>query len=308
MNIYSIGKFDIIPDHIWWSVEGVDYAPIQPSLSQFAYKFNYNIDKNISFGNPRQEVDRAVAKLYADTNKTLAICLSGRDSEVIARSAAQQSIPYKLYFLRFWGMEESQVTNVKTVAKELNQDLTLVELTREYCLDELIQKSFEVMVQYAASYLCMPAIFEQIPEDELIVVGNGDIAQGDFTGLPYKSPLLGFLHPSDRGIPILTSEIAYRLWAQKNRRHGQFYFWSSTPELLLSMYNDPDIDIQMPVIRTNKVFTRYWPELTFKEKSFTWTNQIENHTEIRTRLWQLNKHRHSVFATPALIPELSLKI
>jgi hypothetical protein len=303
-----MAEYDILPDHIWWKINGVLNAPPVFSTSTMGFQFGYSMDLTQPFGTFREEVYSAVTELYESRRRPLAICISGRDSEVIARAAADLGIPAKLYFLRFWGMDDKLVTAVQEVAKCTRQDLVVIDLTREYCFDDLIYRSFETMKQYTPSYLCLPALFENIPADEIIIVGEGDLAKGDTFSLPYKRrPIREMFRQGTRGVPILLSEIAYRMWAQENQRQGQYYFLSSTPGLILSAYNDPDIEIDAPNIRTHKLFLKYWPELTFTYKSFNWENQIENHTEIRMTLWAKNKHRHTLFYSGCVIPESSLK-
>lgn len=270
--------FDCRPDHIFWSVNGVAYAPIGKSDPQvFRYDYQFLSTKFRRFD---EEVRAGVTALHARAGKSLAICISGRDSEVIARAAAQAGIPAKLYFLRMWGVNDWQLPIVEDIARDTQQELVVVYLDRDHFFLEVMLRSFNLMHVYKPTYLCLPYLFENIPHHELIVLGEGDVSKDNQN---YEK----FFPAGSQGVPIMSTEIAYRVWAQANGRHGEYYFHSSTPGLVLSAYFDPLVEFAAPQIFTEKMYRAYWPELRFDGKTDNWEQERRINTFIIKRLRSL---------------------
>jgi hypothetical protein len=140
-------------------------------------------------------------------------------------------------------------------------------------------------------------MFENIPQDELIVCGEGDLSK--------DNPIFKrFYTPTSVGIPILSTEIVYRLWAQKNKRYGEFYFHSSTPELVVSAYNDPLVKFLPPNIYTHDMIMHYWPEMKFKTKTLNWEEGPEKNKLISDIL--LNLKIQKEWAAGCLVPHASV--
>lgn len=302
MNSNGIYQNNIIydnrQDHMTWSVNNITFEKIDytKSMNQI-FKFDYIIPREIKFSNFKIEVQNAVIKLYNKYNRTLAICVSGRDSEVIVREAVRMRVPCKIYFLQLWDMNNWMLDIVTDISKELNVKLCVVKLSEKQCMEEVIFKSYKIMPTVKPTYVCLPYLFENIPEDELIVCGEGDVAKDN--PIFKKFYTLGSV-----GIPILSTEIVYRLWAQENKRYGEFYFHSSTPELIVSAYNNPLVEFTPPSIQTHAMIMHYWPEMKFRVKTLNWEISPEKNKLIGNIL--LNLKIQKEWATGCLVPHDSV--
>jgi hypothetical protein len=284
--------YDNKGDHIYWSVNGYRFGSFDYKMSASQYfRFDYEIPFDIVFTDYQTEVRNGLIKIYQKYKKTLAICVSGRDSEIILREAVYLGIPCKIYFLDFWGINQWMRKVVEDLSKELSVELIVVSLTEQQCMEEVIFDSYKIMSTLKPTYLCIPYLFKNIPADEFIVAGEGDLAK--------DNPVYNTFMPKNltNGIPILSSEIVYRIWAQKNERYGEFYFHSSTPELILSAYNHPLVYKSPPMIYTDKMYDQYWPELKFKQKTANFENSTDTINLIKTILLNLKVQKEKVVGT-----------
>lgn len=290
--------YDNISDHIVWSVLGEKYSKLDYSRSQDQkFQFDYKIPKDLHFQDYKTEVQSAVVKLFQRHNKTLAICLSGRDSEIIVREAVNMGIPCKIYFLHLWDMNDWMLKIVNDIARELRVELIVVPLSEEQCMEEVIFNSYKIICTVKPTYVCLPYLFDNIPKDELIVCGEGDLAK--------DNPIFRrFYKENSTGIPILSTEIAYRIYAQENQRYGEYYFHSSTPELVLAAYNDPRVKFTPPSIQTHGMIMHYWPKMKFTVKSLNWENGQEKNKLISETLLKLNRQKE--WAAGCLVPHQSV--
>lgn len=296
MSIYANrATHDHKGDHITWSVDDVEFAPFEfVKNSGKSFKFNYVMPKGVTYGDLRAEVRSALQGLAA-MKRTLAICISGKDSEIIAREAADLGIPAKLYFLKIGNVNADHVAAVQKIAMDTGLKLTIVDLPDDK-IEAVAEESFRLMNVYYPTYLLLPFLFKAIPATEFIVVGEGDLDKqhphyDDF----FKQP----------GIPMVGSEIAYRVWAQANARDGEFYFFSSTPGLILSAYNDPRLVRTPSSISTSELVSAIWPNLTFKGKTGNWDSNFARNTAIRDKLYSLPVVHSKYFS--AVVPDASVR-
>jgi hypothetical protein len=291
-NIYKDKEiYDNKGDHIYWAVNGHRFGRFDYKAAPDQYfKFDYEIPFDTIFTDYQTEVRNGLIKIYQKYKKTLAICVSGKDSEIILREAVYLGIPCKMYFLDLWGINHWMCSKVIELSKELSVELVVVSLTEQQCLEEVIFDSYKIMSTLKPTYLCVPYLFKNIPTDEFIIVGEGDLGK--------DNPVYSLYWPKDyNGIPILSSEIVYRIWAQENKRYGEFYFHSSTPELVLSGYNHPLLYRDNPMIYTDKMYNQYWPELKFKQKTANFENNKDTIDLIKTILLNLKLQEDKVVGT-----------
>jgi hypothetical protein len=223
--------------------------------------------------------------------------VSGRDSEIIIRESKSLGIPCKIYFLKLWDMNNWMLEIVHDIARELNVEICVIELSEKKCMEEVIFQSYEIVRTVKPTYICLPFLFDNIPSDEFIVCGEGDLAK--------ENPIFKRFYTKDSiGIPILSTEISYRMWAQKKQRYGEFYFYSSTPELIISAYNNSLVKFSPPSIQTHSMIVYYWPEIKFKSKSLNWEIGPEKNKLICQTLLDLNLQKE--YAAGCLVPHASV--
>lgn len=281
--------FDNKGDHIYWSLNGHKFQKIDYTLTnKQIFKFDYEIPIETKFSDYKTEVRSALSKIYSSHNKTLAICVSGADSEVIAREAVYLGIPCKIYFLNLWDNNKVIRETVELLSKELNVECVVVNLSQEQCFDEVIVENFRLMQVPRTTYLCLPYLFKHIPSNEFIIVGEGDLAKGHFNFALSASNF------PKTGIPMLATEILYRVWAQEYNRYGEYYFHSSTPSLILSAYNNKNIHKEHPFIYTDKMYQEFWPNLRFRNKTDNWDLMLDTHNLIRQKLLTSMNNREQI--------------
>jgi hypothetical protein len=278
-NIYSIGSFDSLPEHIYWSFNGAPYA--WPDFSEPTH-LNYSVGASIErkkydFQN---EFEKAVSLLIkkAGTRK-LALCLSGGvDSEAIAWELKRQKANFELFFLSNWLLNEPVFENyVQPLAETLEVPLHKVILDRDYFLQEYAPRCFQRYFCHYPTYIALTYLFSQIPGDFYIVVGEGDLdKKGKCYSMLTTNPSTNLPDQSSGSfIPIMLSEIFYRLWAQEQRRTGEFYFYSSTPELMAAMWQHPLFEKRFPYYSTKNVLMSLDYKMKVRKKSTNWENNAK---------------------------------
>lgn len=260
----------VFQEFFHWSFGGIPGASCLDARSDhFEIKFSPRLDrKPFDF---RQEVIAACKRLDDQRDgKTIALCYSGgMDSEIIARTLAKLGIPFELYFLDIWGLNRSRFEeDSASLLSELKKKAQIVHLSKEFLYRELISRSFLATGCELPTYLCLTYLFERIPADQYIVVGDGDL---DRSAKLYGEIAKEHSVPSGGiHLPFSSSRVAYLLWARKHRRAGEFYFYGSTPELLAAAFLSPDFRYSYPHASPRKLAERAFPEVTPRPKTTNW--------------------------------------
>lgn len=244
---------------------GSDQFEIQfmPCLERREYDFRWEVLSACELLNQRRQ------------GKTIALCYTaGLDSELIARSLAALAIPFELYFLDIWGINRPHFDHWSpALLKELGKEARIIKLSREHFYTEQIAKAFPLMGCEYPTYLALTYLFEQIPEDQFIVVGDGDL---DRSAKLYReigkriSPSI----PLGNHLPFSSSRVAYLLWARHHKRDGEFYFFGSTPELMASVAGSRDFELNFPHSSTRNMILRAFPEIADRPKTSNWDSEI----------------------------------
>lgn len=294
----------INPHFIQW---GFGDSPLGSSISARSSDFHYWLTPSIAKKNYTYKDEVVSACKLLDkkrAGKTIALCLSGgTDSEVIAITLKKLGIPFEMYFLDNWSINRETYTKwVAPFAKQMNQTVHVVGLGREYFLEEHARKSFKQHGCEFPTYLAMTYLFERIPGDQFIVTGDGDLDRKgelfEYIGNKYPAP------SNEDGIylPFATSSIAYRVWAELNQRPGEYYFFSSTPELLASILTNPEFKIKYPFSDAKEMIYSSFPEMVRRPKTTNWDHAVakRENTWIRRSLRKFAFHQGFDFWKPAL--------
>jgi hypothetical protein len=116
----------------------------------------------------------------------------------------------------------------------------------------------------------MTYLFEKIPEDQFILVADGDLHR---QGKLYEK--IASEHPTpfvENAIflPESGSTIFFERWNQKYKRHGEFAFFRSTPELIGSVLTDPLFSKQFPYSSTKEMIQFHYPHISPRPKFSNW--------------------------------------
>jgi organic radical activating enzyme len=261
MNSHSIFKLaDVVPSHIGWSFGSHAYVnPAEVSTWDFQYQIQVarNVDSPSSF---RESVRNACQRLdRVRQGKTVALCYTGGlDSEVIALTLEEYGIPFELYFLDIWGINPTK----------FRRNVHIVHLKRDFFLEVHAPENFQRFGVEFPTYLALTYLFEMIPQDQFIVVGDGDF---DRSGRIFKEDNLNSRN-EPASLKITSAGVLYYLWSIETRRLGEFYFYSSTPELIQAVLGHPlYIGGESGFRRsTRELIYREFPEIQFIEKSTNW--------------------------------------
>lgn len=280
-----------IPSHIFWSFNSDPYSAITNNPGD-DFKFEYKIPQNLTIRDIKYEVQQALIRLHEDTNLKLSICVSGADSEIIAREAKGIGIPFEIYFLDIWNVNQEARKNVEQLSKQLSVPLNILSIGPHDLLVE-VEKNLHILQAEKPTYLCLPYLLYQIPKDSVIVGGEGD---------PQKEgPDYEMLADADQkfpGIPISITEVYFKQWAKLNNRKCEMNFYSYTPELLMCYWNHPLLQNSNKVISTKSVIQSTWGNLLFQYKTTNWE---KNHTlNYILRLYARSKNNKMYRFRPAV--------
>ena len=277
-----------MPDHIIWSFNKERFGKISNAVGS-NFEFQYMLDINdIATADIKYAIGKTAIDLYKKANMPFAVCISGADSEVIARESKEIGIPFELYFMDFWGINGHLLKMAGDLAKELNVQLNVVHLSKEEAYERVLVENFKELQAEKPSYLCMPYLFENIPFHNYIIGGEGEPMKGG----PEYFPLADENGLFD-GLPISITEVQFRQWALVNNRACEMYFYAASPLLLKSYFYHPLLVKQNKSISTRKLINTIWPNLIFKEKTANWDNDKDENYKmriyLRTKLNSKNK-------------------
>jgi hypothetical protein len=263
-----------IPDHITWKFNGVQFGHISNSPGT-NFSFQYNIPSTLL---PTTNLSFAIQESLVNLSSygVLAICISGADSEIIAREAKSLGVPFELWFLDMWGINTKARSKAQQLATDLAVHLNVVTLTKDEAYGSVIIENHKMLQAEKPTYLCLPFLFSHIPTSDLIVGGEGDPQK---SGPEYER----FVNASGNydGLPISATEVFYRQWAMANNRNCEMYFYSSTPLLTKSYYEHPLLIKANKRIDTRHLVDTLWPNLIFNYKTTNWEDLVEANADIR---------------------------
>lgn len=273
--------------HFHWSFDGQEGAhPLAARAGDFRMWFDPVIErKDYSF---RAEVRAACERLdRVRKNRKIALCYTGGiDSELIALTLAELGIPFDLYFLDIWGLNREAFAEWSApFLRKIGKTVQTVRLERSTFYEEHSLQAFSDLGCELPTYLCLTYLFRQIPSNQFLMVGDGDLNR---SGSLYSA--IGREHPraeNERGLvlPFSVASVAYHLWARKYKRAGEFYFFRSTPELIAAAITDPAFQVVYPQSSTREVIYSAFPEIERRPKTTNWDSAAASRENSWIRNW-----------------------
>jgi len=274
-----------VPRHVRWSFNKEYFSPIS-NIDGSSFEFTYTIDDDLITSDLKYAIRKTITDLHSSANMPLSICISGADSEIIAREAATQGIPFELWFLDIWNINSRALKMSQDLAAELGTKLNVISLSKEEAFDSVLEKNYKNLQAEKPTYLCLPYLLERIPFNTYIIGGEGDPQK---SGPDYES--LANSNGSYNGIPISITEVYYRQWALTNHRACEMYFYASSPLLLRSYFHHPLMVKENKRIDTRVLVDTLWPDLIFNYKTTNWEDSLESNYEIRMYMRSMNKNK-----------------
>lgn len=198
------------------------------------FKFSYSLDKidDITTANFIDAIDLACNKLK-DTIKnnncnTIALFLSGVDSELIARSLHLHRIPTEYYFLHILKVNKSDLILVRKIAERYNTKLNVITIEFSELLNNISVENFNIHKVCFPTYASVPYLIKHIPDDYYIVIGEGDIEKtNDKKYSKLFNKKITNYDPNYLYIPMHLSEISYTLSIDYYKKKGEGNFFST---------------------------------------------------------------------------------
>jgi hypothetical protein len=277
----------VVPEHVNWSFNGIEYAPISNSPDD-VYVFKYTIDDDaLVLMSIRKAVQNAICKVHElSRTKKFAICLGGADSEIITREVKALGFDAEIFFLDILGINSVAKAIAASIAEELGFKFNVVTLDRETLVHHVIPKNYAKLQAAKPTYLCLPYLFENIPIEFDILGGEGDVQKSGPDYQPFANQ-----DGSYPGLPISITEVFYRQWALENNRMCNMYFYASTAQLVKSYFYNSKIKNANFEISTRQMVDSVWGDLKFRSKTTNW----ENHPEINARIRHYCRSLNSSF-------------
>lgn len=276
------GEYDgkaMTPAHLHWSFGGLPYtSPVSAQSAEFHFWFDSMVEeRDFDF---RQEVVTACSLLDAKRNgRPIALCFSGGvDSEIIARTLKSLGIPFTAFFLNIWNINRESFDRWCGCLAEFGAECVVIDLDKIHFYENHALEVFREFGVESPTYLAMAYLFNQIPSDHFIISGDGDLHR---TGSLFKliaEKNLHFLNSSEMPMPFSAASVFNYLWAAKNKRAGEFCFFSSTPGIIAAMAAHPLFERKYPFSSTSHVLHAAFPEIKRRPKTTNWDNgaYIEN--------------------------------
>ena len=284
-------KYDTLPDFISWKVNGVPYAKPMDFMKKGikVEKFDYTFTKPEhtkpckSF---REECIEA-AKLLPDT--TLAIPVSGGDSEIVARAAKLAGKDAVIYYEDYGYPKQEEYKKIsKKIADELGYKWVCHTATYLDTLERMLYWT-EVTGWYVRGHYINNGLLDKIPDDQFIIVGGGELEK-DGSGHRYCAET--FLGPDWDSTGLIVhffGDIVWRIYAEERKKKGQYYFFNSTWNLNKSMFTHPLLRYgknNTGVCSMMEMKLAEWPELLYREKTDNYGNQSRYlKVNWKTKIW-----------------------
>lgn len=196
------------------------------------FSFSYSLDNldTVCTDNLIDAIDLTSLSIFEELKnnnlESVALCLSGIDSELIADSLYRNKIPTEYYFLHILGINDNSLDLVKNISIKYDTKLNLVTIfpsvIKEYSLENF-HKNFVCFPTYST----VPYLLEKIPRNQYTIVGEGDIEKTDI--LRYLKIFNNKVNKYDKNffyIPIHLSEISYKKTLETNGKLGETNFFS----------------------------------------------------------------------------------
>jgi hypothetical protein len=284
-NLYDLGNFDIKPQWLNWKINGyVNACPIDvmkagEKLNSFDWFTETSPVRLNPVGSFREEITNSAQQLIDQANgDKISVCISGRDSEVILHTLQSLGANFDMWYANYWvnGEDWPMMDKLNKCSQKYGCELHVVNIS---------QSEFETAIFGFAQTVgvCEPAIaglvhmISLIPENNLVVIGDGDIAKSNsrYNSVWNPNRLLAHgeavkNHPNDIILPFIIDEVMMRIWIQKEGKrraqclfhHSRMELWAAAVSSLGFVYENDIGDISIADIYRNE-----FPDLIFRFKT-----------------------------------------
>ena len=272
----STAGYNIVPSYFHWSF-GEKYRsnPIEAGSLDFKVWFSPIAErKDYNF---RDEVFKKCQEIdQKRNNKPVALCYSGGESsEIIALAMHQLGIPFELYYLDNWLLNQANRKSfAEPFAKKLGAPLNVVSISERFFDQEILRSDFAESGLDHPTPMLMKYLFSVIPASHFIVTGSGNLERSGKRNEIIGAEQAPLPNLRDLSWTFSPSQVSYYDWATKNSRPGEYYFFQSSPGLLLSVMESKLINKSFPNVNIKGLVYSSFPEITPRSKSTNWDSPL----------------------------------
>lgn len=236
----------------------------------------------------REEAINAVKEIDRKRRgRTVALCYTGGvDSELIALLLHQLGIPFELYFLDLWGINRAPFEEWSgSFTKRIGKKVEVVQVERAFFYESHCPRLFEELGMEFPTYLALPYLFGQIPQDRFIVTGDGDLCRAGplYEAIAKSYPLVA-TGMGGQHLPFASSSVALWSWAEARGRLGEYCFFSGTPGLIAATFTHPLFRAARPQNDARRVLLAEFPEIQDRPQSNNWEGRASREN-VWIRAW-----------------------
>jgi hypothetical protein len=219
---------------------------------------NYNLTPNFNFDYSVSDFDKIDTTDFFDAiNETtkiiytealnsnlnkIGLCLSGVDSELIAHYLNKNNIPVEYFFLHIPNINDKDLELCKNIAKKYNTHLNVLSIPVNKIIDTNIYENFNITYSCWPTYVTIPSLIKEIPDDFYIVLGEGDLEKtnNDRYKKIFDSKVKNY-SDSNLYIPLHLTEIAYNRTLSFYSKRGESNFYSKNFNLWYHILRHKDL-------------------------------------------------------------------
>lgn len=196
-------------------------------------EFSYQISHfdNVTTSDYFEAVDKSLEDIFSEMSglrlDKIAICLSGIDSEIIAQRLLKYKKNVEYWFLHIQEINDAHKLIVEKIAEKHKVKLNIVTTSINYIKDFFCNEVFDYCQLTMGTYVSVPLLIKEIPQDFYIIIGEGDLEKDGVS--KYRTIFRNKIqNPSSTNIyvPVHLSEIVYDLSFKKYEKYGESNFYS----------------------------------------------------------------------------------
>lgn len=260
-------------------------------------KRNYTLNENFEFTyalteldtittvNYLDAIDKSSLLVYKDAESNnlskFGLCLSGMDSELIARSFYKLGLPVEYFFLRIDDININELILCEQIAKKYNTKLNTVFISKEELLETVIYENFIITHVLYPTYVTLPFLIKNIPDHFYIIIGEGDVEKGwPRYKIIFDEKIPKPDHDNFFYIPEHLTEISYDLSINYFKKKGEGNFYSRCFDVWYHILRDSNLIIDSGCLFNPKKNILSTLAKSCDLLSPTKTMNFENHNEL----------------------------
>ena len=188
-----------------------------------------------------EAIDLTSTEIYDEMKQknisSVALLLSGIDSEMIANSLYNLKIPTEHYFFHITGVNDHLKELVESISKKYDTKLNIFESTLDEVLNYTLNNFHKNYIAYPL-YSAIPFFMDRIPNNQYIIIGEGDLEKRDL--VKYFKIYEKKANTDDQTfyIPMHLCEITYRMALDNANKIGESNFYSRNFNLWYHILKD----------------------------------------------------------------------